>query len=260
LVFIGRENEINEILDDLKSKKGTRLLLVGESGIGKSAILDELHRRLTGGNQRKETFVGYYSKKESLIAESESLIYPFSTVLKLLDNAKESQQLGEKIDSTMARVKKGLLKFGKEQGIRIGVALIEDVADKVGHKQTLDVGKDILKAVGSEKTSLMLGQQYIADHRDEVRQSYIEIFKAIADERRFVLIFDQFEDVGKASTDFFLNFAKFLEPQERFDIIVSFRTDDATWNDPAIRRIYEVPPTNIKRSVLWRYLFADKFF
>ena len=41
----------------------------------------------------------------------------------------------------------------------------------------------------------------------------LEIFKAIAEEfkeRRFVLIFDQFETVGKASTDFFLNFVKFL--------------------------------------------------
>ncbi|MFZ0225014.1 MAG: hypothetical protein WA323_28670 [Candidatus Nitrosopolaris sp.] len=56
------------------------------------------------------------------------------------------------------------------------------------------MGKDILKAVGSEKTSSMLAQQYIADHRDEARESYLEIFKAIADEfkeRRFVLIFDQ---------------------------------------------------------------------
>jgi predicted ATPase len=141
-LFVGRDKEINEILDDLKSKKGARLLLVGESGIGKSALLDEIYRRLTeeeeeGENQTNRPFVGYYSKKESLIAESESLIYPFSTVLKrLLDNAKESQQLGETIDSTMTKVKKGLLKFGKEQGIRIGVALIEDVADKVGLKQT----------------------------------------------------------------------------------------------------------------------------
>src|SRR6187200_2834657 len=88
----------------------------------------------------------------------------------------------------------------------------------------------------------MLAQQYIADHKDEARQSYLEIFTAIADEfkeRRFVLIFDQFENVGKASTDFFLNFIKFLTPQETFDILVSFRTDDTTWNDLSVRRIYE---------------------
>ena len=57
-------------------------------------------------DQRNQPFVGYYSKKES-------------------------QQLGEKIGSTMARVKKGLLKFGKEQGIKMGIAIIEDVANKV---------------------------------------------------------------------------------------------------------------------------------
>jgi len=45
----------------------------------------------------------------------------------------------------MARVKRGLLKFGKEQGIKMGVAIIEDVANKVGLKETLDVGKDIIK-------------------------------------------------------------------------------------------------------------------
>ena len=151
-------------------------MLVGESGIGKSALLDEIHRRLTEEEDlRNQIFVGYYSKKESLIAESESLIYPFSIVLKsLINNAKESQQFGEKIDNTMARVKKGLLKFGKEQGIKIGVAILEDVANKAGLQQTLDVGKDILKAVGSEKTSLMLAQQYIADHRDEARQWYLK--------------------------------------------------------------------------------------
>lgn len=57
-LFIGRDKEINEIFYDLKSKKGTRLLLVGESGIGKSAILDELHRRLIEGDQT-DTLVGY---------------------------------------------------------------------------------------------------------------------------------------------------------------------------------------------------------
>ena len=46
-LLIGRENEINEIIEDVKSIKGIRLLLVGESGIGKSALLDEVYRRLT---------------------------------------------------------------------------------------------------------------------------------------------------------------------------------------------------------------------
>ena len=35
-----------EIMDDVKSNRGTRLLLVGESGIGKIALLDEIYRIL----------------------------------------------------------------------------------------------------------------------------------------------------------------------------------------------------------------------
>jgi len=219
-VLIGRDKEINEIIEDVKDGKGTKLLLVGESGIGKSALLDEVYRRLTdqAGDQRDRLFVGYYNKKESLIAESESLIYPFNIALEnLVKSAKESQQIGEKMDNTFARVKRGLLKSGREQVKKLGIAIIEDVANKVGLKETLEVGKDVLEAVRSEMTSLMLAQQYIADHRGEVQESYLGIFRAIADEfkeRRFVLIFDQFENVGKASIDFFLNFVKFLEPKE----------------------------------------------
>jgi ATP-dependent Clp protease ATP-binding subunit ClpA len=58
-VFIGRDKEINQILEDLKSNKGTRHLIVGESGSGKSALLDELYRRLTGEvDQNNRPFVG----------------------------------------------------------------------------------------------------------------------------------------------------------------------------------------------------------
>ena len=55
-IFIGRDKEINEIIGDLKdnkSNRGTNLLLVGESGIGKSASLDEIHRRLRGEDHRR---------------------------------------------------------------------------------------------------------------------------------------------------------------------------------------------------------------
>src|SRR5205085_11725802 len=94
----------------------------------------------------------------------------------------------------------------------------------------------------AEKTGLMSAEDYAAKNKDEALQAYLGIFRTLAEEfkeRRFVLIFDQFENVGKASTDFFLNFVKLVNPKERFDIIVSFRTDDTTWNDPTIRRVYE---------------------
>jgi hypothetical protein len=88
----------------------------------------------------------------------------------------------------------------------------------------------------------MLAEDYAAKSKHEALQAYLGIFRSLAEEfkeRRFVLIFDQFESVGKASTDFLLNFVKLLTPQERFDIIVSFRTDDRIWNDPSVRTVYE---------------------
>jgi predicted ATPase len=59
----GFKDSIGDLKDN-KSNRGTRLLLVGESGIGKSALLDEIHRRLTEEeqNRRNRVFVGYYSK------------------------------------------------------------------------------------------------------------------------------------------------------------------------------------------------------
>jgi predicted ATPase len=209
-LFVGRDKEINEILDDLNSKKGTKLLLVGESGVGKSAILNELHRRLTEGDQRKETFVGYCSKKESLIAPSQFLLYPFTTVLaSLVNEAKESLQPGERIDSILNRIKKTSVGFGKEEIEKIAGAIIEDVAKKAGLEQTFKVAKSFWSRFKAEKNSLMLAEDYAAKNNDNTLQAYSGILRSLAQEfkeRRFVLIFDQFESVGKASTDFFLNF------------------------------------------------------
>jgi tetratricopeptide (TPR) repeat protein len=97
-----------------------------------------------------------------------------------------------------------------------------------------------------------LGQSYVADHKDEARESYLDIFNAIANEfteRKFVLIFDQFESIGKASTDFFLNFAKFILMQDRFHIIVSFRIDDRILADLSERNVFEDLRSNVKREL-----------
>jgi predicted ATPase len=251
-LLIGRDKEVYQIVNDVKNNKSSSTwLLTGESGIGKSALLDEVYRRFTTKKENDDddkdiqhnAFVGYYSRKESLIAESESLIYPFRIALKsLVYEIKNSQHLGERIDNTLSRVKKGFLNYATDQGKKIGLAILEDVAKKVGLEQTFEVGKDIVKAMGAEKTGMLLAQSYVSEHKDEARESYIEILKTLVDEfkeRQFVLIFDQFEYVGKPSIDFFLNFAKFIMFEKRFHIIVSFRTDEITKQDSSTRSLFE---------------------
>jgi hypothetical protein len=116
------------------------------------------------------------------------------------------------------------------------------MAKKAGLEQTFKISKGLWSRFKSEKTSLMLAEDYAGKNKDQALQSYLGIFRSLAQEfkdRRFVLIFDQFEGTGEASTRFFLNFAKLVTPQERFDIIVSFRTDDRTWNDPTVKTVYK---------------------
>ncbi len=85
-VFVGRGKEINDILGRLKQNNSTRTLLVGESRVGKSALLDEIYRQLTAKeegieDQENKAFVGYYDKSSSLEAPSQSSIEPFNIVL-----------------------------------------------------------------------------------------------------------------------------------------------------------------------------------
>jgi hypothetical protein len=66
-------------------------------------------------------------------------------------------------------------------------------------------------------------------------------------EAGFAMIFDQFESVGKASTDFLLNFVKFLTPQERFDIMYPLKLMIQSWNDPAARKLYQ----HLERNMIY---------
>jgi predicted ATPase len=118
-VFVGRDKEIGDLLGRLNNKANSITLLTGESGIGKSKFLDEIYRRLRYESQDRLFFVGYYDKNNALISESETPIYPFSIILEsLVKTAKESQQLAGRIDNTVARVKRGLVKFAKTKESR----------------------------------------------------------------------------------------------------------------------------------------------
>ena len=130
-LLIGRDNEINFLFGNiLNSNNNKRIsILTGELGIGKSQLLDEFYRRLRNGYGEK-FFVGYYDKNNASISEPESRIYPFRIVLaSLILGAKESQQPDERTDNTLNRLQKTLVKFTKEEGVKMVEAIIEDAAN-----------------------------------------------------------------------------------------------------------------------------------
>jgi tetratricopeptide (TPR) repeat protein len=225
-VFIGRENEIKQLFSNICSAKSITLIR-GEFGIGKSSILDEFYKRLKKDEHQKNAlFIGYYDGESALITESQSLIYPFNIVLgSLLKGANESEQFSERTASNLTRLQRAIIKFAKEQGKEMAEAIIEDVARKAGLENVLKVSRGLLSAFRSQKSSLMLAEDYLSKYKEDALHSYLGILQSIADEfkeRSFVLIFDEIESTGKASIDFLLNLAKFLP--DRFHIVVSINT------------------------------------
>ncbi len=48
--LIGRENEVNELIEIISRRNKNNPLLIGEAGVGKTAIVEELARRIVNGN------------------------------------------------------------------------------------------------------------------------------------------------------------------------------------------------------------------
>ena len=79
-IIIGRQRELRVLLEDINEDKKTVRLLIGESGVGKSTLLQEFYS--TVKNDLSEIcFIGVYDNINSLISESETYTYPISVCL-----------------------------------------------------------------------------------------------------------------------------------------------------------------------------------
>jgi tetratricopeptide (TPR) repeat protein len=241
-LLFGRAFELNQVLESISTEEKSSSLITGESGVGKSQFLDALYYKLKehqDGNVSK-LFIGYYERKEALVAETDSLIYPFNVALSsLVKNIKEEQQLEERVGQTFKRLQKTLKEFVRDESLNMAEALIEDIADKAGLKLTFKWSKGIWDRFKNQKTSLMSLEEYITKNSKDALNFYINLCKSMASEfedRKFVLLFDQFEYVGKATVDFLLNFIHFMPNQ--LHVIVSFRTDDDIFNELSYKKLF----------------------
>lgn len=245
-LFVVRQEEINKIFESLRGNNRVTLIN-GDSGIGKTTVLNEF-RKMLWKNHREDYFVGYYDETDE--RKSGSILYPFITVLKRLLNWIISREsVKDKIKETIGRVEKAFIKFVKEKGSEIAGAIIQDIAEKLGFKETFKIAKDFLGMVRAEQSVVMLAENYVSAHRDEAIFSYIDIFQSLHSEfkiQSFVLIFDQFESVGKASLDFLIDFLKNLPV--RVHAIISLGSDDIIWDDSVSRKLSEYATHMIKKQ------------
>ena len=258
-VFIGRTSEISNLFLLLDNERSITLL-TGEVGIGKTTLLNKFYDQLWL-SKRDNYFVGYFDKNKEL--RSAGLIYPFITVLEsLLNWISKTIAATDKIKETMSRMEKAFVKFLKEKGTEMAGALIQDVAEKIGLKETLKISKEFLKTFKEQRSATMLADTYITENKTEVVSSYIDIFNILKTEFQehvFVLIFDQFENVGKASIDFLIDFLKNIPTM--FHVVISFRSEEEISDDIVAKKVYEYATRSLEelgaREIIVKGLSAE---
>jgi predicted ATPase len=236
-MFIGRSTEMSELFLSLDRGKSITLL-IGEGGIGKSSLLNEFHDQLWE-SRRDSHFVGYYERSKEL--RSAGLVYPFVIVLEdLLKWISATRTSQDEIKEAVSRIEKALIKFVKEKGTEMASALIQDIAEKIGLKETLKIAKDFLKTFKAERSATMLADSFVSENKREVISTYINIFNILKTEFEdyiFVLIFDQFENMGKASIDFLIDFIGNLPT--KFHVVISFQFEENLWDDEVAKKVSE---------------------
>jgi|SRR5215216_5781337 len=96
---------------------------------------------------------------------------------------------------------------------------------------------------------MMLADSYVNEHKTEAIFTYIDIFNSLQAEfkdRTFILIFDQFETVGKASIDFLIDFLKYMP--ERFHAIISFSYGESSSQDTVAKSMYEYVTNHLQNE------------
>lgn len=238
-VFVGRNKDLYELLKDLEIDRKTITLLIGESGIGKSSLLNEYHKEVKQ-RYKKTHFIGYYDNTISLIAEGSYYLYPFENCLiSLIASIKKNQTNLEQNKNFSKRFAESLRSSAKETGKEFIIAIAEDLIKNAGLEKTASVAKKFYDHFKKTKSSTSVADSFLLEQRQDVFNLYLKIFKTISDEfpkRQFLLIFDQFEYVGKASLDFLLNLIKLLP--DTFHFLIAFKTPDRQWENESIRKLY----------------------
>ena len=249
--FIGRKEAIDQLFESVNSKNTSVTLVLGDEGVGKSMILEEFYRRLWEENQN-QFIVGFYDQTKQL--RSAKLIHPYiSSLESLIKWHTNTKTFDDQFKETIKRLQKAFLKFGKEKAVEITSAIIQDIAEKAGLKETLKIAKDFLKMYKAEKSVTMLAEGFVNDNKGDIIESYIGILSSLAEafnQQKFILIFDQFESVGMASIRFLIDLIMNLNMRmpSRFHVIISFRIKESNLDNESDNNLYDYISKEIRRE------------
>ena len=110
-VFVGRENEIQDFFNFLKNKNTPALVIIAETGMGKSSFLTEVVNRVKKESTSTNRFIGFKEVRDGTM----NLASPFIGVIDDLMNNLQVPLL-EKIEEGKKRALSTFKKILSEKG------------------------------------------------------------------------------------------------------------------------------------------------
>ena len=200
--FVGREKELNDFDNFLTAKEKGVFVVIGEIGIGKTALMKELSNRV---KQNEDVIIGFY-KLPGVVATHTPFVEVLADLLSRIEERDKSEgtttfkHIGDAIEEVLKRRKSGFVK-----------ALLKDVSKDLKLDATLKFLGRIWKETKTG-SAIELAEETIAQHKQEFTDFYLDLLGALARKtnKKAVLMIDQFERATKSSIDFFLSIVRGL--------------------------------------------------
>ncbi len=194
--FVGREKELNDFDNFLTAKEKGVFVVIGEAGIGKTALMKELSNRV---KQNEDVIIGFY-KLPGVVATHTPFVEVLADLLSRIEERDKSEgtttfkHISDAIEEVLKRRKSGFVK-----------ALLKDVSKDLKLDATLKFLGRIWKETKTG-SAIELAEETIAQHKQEFADFYLDLLGALARKtnKKAVLMIDQFERATKSSLDFFM--------------------------------------------------------
>jgi predicted ATPase len=212
--FVGREKELNDFDNFLIAKEKGVFVVIGEIGIGKTALMKELSNRV---KQNEDAISGFYRLPGKVVETR----MPFVKVLADLISSIEEKEKSEGI-TTFKQIGDAMEEVFKRRKSEFIKALLRDVSKNLKFDETFNfldrIGKETKKIPAVE-----LAEETIAQHKQEFTDFYLDLLGALARKinKKIVLLIDQFELATKSSVDFFMSVVRGL-PKDVY-MVASFK-------------------------------------